>query len=98
MISYLCFMNNNEQFDSLRKELDKTEVWPIVYMFKFIILADSKKQALVASKFTDESIITTQTSTNGKYISLTIKEVMLNADSIINKYLEIGEIEGVMSF
>ncbi len=91
-------MDKNEQFDSLRTELNKTKTWPIVYMFKFIFPADSKKQALVESKFSDDSVITQNVSANGKYISITVKEVMLDADSIINKYIEVGAIEGVMAF
>ena len=58
MIHYLYAMEINEQFDNLRNELNKTKTWPIVYMFKFIIPADNKKQALVESKFSDESVIT----------------------------------------
>ena len=90
-------MNKSQQFDSLRLELNKTKVWPIVYMFKFIIPADNKKQALVESKFSDNSVITKRDSINGKYISITAKEVMLDADSIIEKYLEMQEIEGLIS-
>ncbi len=91
-------MDKNEQFENLRKELNKTKNWPIVYMFKFIFPADSKTQALVESKFSNDSVITQNMSANGKYISITVKEVMLNADTIINKYIEVGQIEGVMAF
>jgi putative lipoic acid-binding regulatory protein len=66
-------------------------------MFKFIIPADNRKIALVSSKFSDEAIITQKESTSGKYISITIKEVMLDADSIINKYKEMEGIEGLMA-
>ncbi len=89
-------MNPNEKYDSLRTALDKHESWPIVYMFKFIIPADNQKLALVTSKFSDDSIITKNESSNGKYLSITIKEVMLDAESIINKYIEMEGIEGLM--
>ena len=91
-------MINDEQFKNLRKELVKDNNWPQIYMFKFIIPADNKKIALVEAKFSDEAIITQKQSTNGKYISITIKEVMLNADSIIDKYKEMDGIEGLMAF
>lgn len=91
-------MNKEDKYENLRKELNKNEVWPIVYMFKFIIPADNKKIALVRSKFTDQSLVTQKESSNGKYISITAKEVMLNADSIIDKYTEMEEIEGLMAF
>ncbi|HNP47257.1 MAG TPA: DUF493 family protein [Bacteroidia bacterium] len=91
-------MNTTDPYESLRKELNKIGTWPQVYMFKFIIPADNKRIALVESKFTDESVKTRQESTNGKYISITVKEVMLSADAIIEKYKEMGEIEGLMAF
>lgn len=94
---YLCRMNNEEQFKSLHEKLSKDTNWPQVYMFKFIFLAENKKIALVESKFSDEAIITHKESTNGKYMSITVKEVMLNADSIIEKYKEISTIDGVMA-
>ena len=87
----------DEQFDKLREQLNKVN-WPTVYMFKFIIPADNKKIALVEAKFSDEAIITQKESANGKYISITIKEVMLNTESIIDKYKEMEGIEGLMAF
>lgn len=91
-------MNRDEQFDKLRDLLNKENNWPTVYMFKFIVPADNKKIALVESKFSDEAIILHKESTNGKYFSITIKQVMLNADSIIIKYKEMEGIEGLMAF
>jgi hypothetical protein len=90
-------MNKDEQFEKLREQLKKEKDWPTIYMFKFIIPADNRKIALVSSKFSDEAIITQKESTSGKYISITIKEVMLDADSIINKYKEMEGIEGLMA-
>lgn len=90
-------MNQNEQFEKLREQLNKEKEWPIIYMFKFIIPADNRKIALVESKFSEEAVITQKESSTGKYISITIKEVMLNADSIISKYKEMEGIEGLMA-
>ncbi len=97
-IIYLDAMNNEDKYKNLKAELEKNEVWPLVYMFKFIIPADNKNLALVRSKFTDQSVITQKESSNGKYISITVKEVMLSADSIIKKYREMESIEGLMAF
>ena len=90
-------MSKNEQYDKLRELLNKEDGWPIVYMFKFIIPADNHKIALVESKFSDEATISHSESSNGKYFSITIKEVMLNADAIIEKYKEMEGIEGLMA-
>ena len=91
-------MNMADPYENLRKELNKISNWPQVYMFKFIVPADNKRIALVESKFSNESVITKKESANGKYISITIKEVMLTADSIIEKYKEMEGIEGLMAF
>ena len=90
-------MNKDEQFEKLREQLNKEKDWPIIYMFKFIIPADNRKIALVESKFSDEAIITQKESSTGKYMSITIKEAMLSADSIIDKYKEMEGIEGLIS-
>ncbi len=90
-------MNPDEQFDKLKEVLNKHTTWPTVYMFKFIIPADNKKIALVESKFTESAIISQHESATGRYISITVKEVMLNADSIIAKYKEMKGIEGLIA-
>lgn len=90
-------MNRDEQFEKLRELLNKENNWPMVYMFKFIVPADNQKIALVEAKFSDEAIILHKESSNGKYFSITVKEVMLNADSIVSKYKEMDGIEGLMA-
>ncbi|MFY9309508.1 MAG: DUF493 family protein [Bacteroidia bacterium] len=90
-------MNNNEKFDKLRELLNEENTWPIVYMFKFIVPASNQKIALIESKFSDEAIISHKESSNGKYFSITVKEVMLSADAIIEKYQEMGDIEGLIT-
>jgi putative lipoic acid-binding regulatory protein len=95
--AYLCSMDNNDKFDKLRELLNKENTWPIVYMFKFIVPASNQKIALIESKFSDEAIISHKESSNGKYFSITVKEVMLSADAIIEKYQEMGDIEGLIT-
>ena len=90
-------MNRDKKFNKLRELLNKGNSWPMVYMFKFIVPADNQKIALVESKFSDEAVILHKESANGKYFSITVKEVMLNADSIISKYKEMDGIEGLMA-
>ncbi len=88
---------DDKQFDKLREQLNLQDNWPTIYMFKFIIPADNRKIALVESKFSDEAVVTQNQSSNGKYISITVKEVMLSADAIIEKYKEMQGIEGLMA-
>lgn len=88
---------DDKQFDKLRKQLSLHDSWPMIYMFKFIVPADNRKIALVESKFSDEAIISQNQSSSGKYISITVKEVMLDPESIIDKYKEMYGIEGLMA-
>lgn len=90
-------MSQKENYDKLRELLSKENNWPMVYMFKFIVPADNKKIALVESKFSDEAIISHHESSTGKYFSITIKEAMLDAETIINKYREMEGIEGLIA-
>jgi hypothetical protein len=84
-------------YENLRKELNRTSDWPMVYMFKFIIPSDNEKLAFVQSKFSKVSVITTKESTNGKYTSITVRETMINADEIIDKYKEKENVEGLIA-
>jgi putative lipoic acid-binding regulatory protein len=90
-------MDKHKEYDKLRELLNQESNWPIIYMFKFIVPADNRTIALVESKFSDEATITQKESSNGKYMSITIKEVMLNADAIIEKYKEMEGIDGLMA-
>lgn len=87
---------NSDKYQSLLEQLNKDLNWPSVYMFKFIIPADNHKIALVQSKFSDEAVLTQKESSKGNYISITVKEVMLNPTSVIEKYQEMEGIEGLM--
>ncbi len=90
-------MNNENEFESLLKKLSEDKNWPQVYMFKFIVPAKNKQIALVESRFSDEAIVEQKESSTGKYISITVKEVMLNPNSVIEKYQEMKNIEGLIS-
>jgi putative lipoic acid-binding regulatory protein len=90
-------MDKETDYTKLRNLLNEENNWPTVYIFKFIIPADNHKIALVQSKFSDDAIILHKESSTGKYFSITIKEVMLNADTIIDKYKEMEGIDGLMA-
>lgn len=85
-------------FDELRKKLEESIVsFPYIYMFKFIIKADNKTMALVEVIFDDDADIIQKQSTKGNFISITVKQVVMNVDEIISIYEKAAEIEGVMS-
>lgn len=85
-----------ENYDKFRAQLELEE-WPAVYMFKFIVPNEPKKIALVSALFDEGTEIRMQPSSSNKYMSITGKEVMMNVDSIIDRYLAAAEIEGLIA-
>ena len=80
------------------EKLNAVHKFPSVYMFKFIIPADNEKLAKVEGLFTsDESTLSVKQSKTGKFLSITAKELMMNPDRVIERYLESEEIGGVIS-
>ena len=84
------------KFVELKKKLDETQSYPTVYMFKFIMDAEHRKIALIENLFSENAEIYTKESDKGKYISITVKEVMMSTDEIIAIYTKASEIKGVM--
>jgi len=85
-----------KDLDSLKAKLIETTTFPSVYMFKFIVSADNRNIALVENLFEEEAEIHTIQSSNGKYISITSKQVVMNVDEIIEIYRKAAEIKGIM--
>ncbi|GCD79701.1 DUF493 family protein [Schleiferia thermophila] len=84
-------------FDKLMELLSK-EPWPQVYYFKFIVPADNKLIARVQSLFnSQEANISMRRSSKGKYITISAKEMMLSAESVVERYKKASEIEGIIS-
>jgi hypothetical protein len=85
-----------DKFENLREQLALQE-WPEVYLFKFIIENTTEKLAQVTSLFDGTSEINFHSSSNKKYVSISVKEVMIDVDSIIIKYEKAALIKGIIS-
>lgn len=85
-----------QNFDTLHKQLIANVSWPSVYMFKFIAPAENRIFALLHDLFPHQAEFTNRHSTGGKYVSITVKEVMMNADEVIERYQKASAIEGVI--
>jgi len=83
-------------FNSLRAQLELEE-WPNVYLFKLIGPNNSETVARITALFDDGTDLHYQPSKTGKYISISVKEMMMDVDSIIAKYEQAALIEGVMT-
>ncbi|MGL5889110.1 MAG: DUF493 family protein [Bacteroidia bacterium] len=89
-------MDKKPDFDALRKQLDQLN-WPSLYMFKFIVPSDNQRIAQVESLFGDDADVKLQPSSNGKYTSVTAREVMLSADDVLLVYQQASGIDGIIA-
>lgn len=85
-----------QNFDTLRDHLEKDFTWPSVYMFKFIVPAQNRNLALLHELFPEQAEFSTRQSAGGKYVSITVKELMLSVDEVIGRYQKALAIEGVI--
>jgi len=85
-----------KDFENLRAQLDVLE-WPSIYLFKFIVPNDNEKMAQVSALFDENATISYHTSSKGNYVSVSVKEVMLTGDSVIEIYEKAIKIEGIIS-
>jgi uncharacterized protein len=85
-------------YNRLREELNNTSTWPSEYLYKFIVPTDAKKIEAVENTFDNMgAVIKTKKSKNEKYTSLSVNVRMNNADDIIQKYIDVSTIEGIIS-
>ncbi|MGC6433005.1 MAG: DUF493 domain-containing protein [Crocinitomicaceae bacterium] len=83
-------------YDKLKKQLELLE-WPNVYMFKFIVPNTPELIAKTTALFDPGADIQFHESKTGKFVSVSVKELMLNVDSIIEKYEKATTIKGLMA-
>ena len=90
--------SREEKYEKLKIQLEEGFKWPSLYMFKFIIPADNEKLAQVESLFNSkEAQINTRQSSKGNFISITVKEVMMSPQQVIDRYVESEAVEGLIS-
>jgi putative lipoic acid-binding regulatory protein len=87
---------SEDPFLKLREQLELLE-WPSVFLFKFIIPADPETIALASAIFDETADVAMHPSKNGNYVSLSVKEMMLDVDSIIETYRRAVQIKGLIA-
>ncbi|MFM7235008.1 MAG: DUF493 domain-containing protein [Flavobacteriales bacterium] len=88
---------DDEQIDRLRARLNEIHVWPSIFMFKFILPSDEERITRLKLIFGESAEIRERLSAQGNYTSITIREMMLNADDIFDRYRMAAAIEGIIS-
>lgn len=87
-----------EFYVRLKEELANTSVWPSEYLYKFIVPSDLNKIVEIESAFNDMgAVIKTTQSKTGKYTSVSVDVQMKNPEAVIEKYVEVSGIEGIIS-
>jgi len=87
-----------EFYDRLRNELNESNTWPAEYLYKFIVPSVADNAERVEAAFNDMgAVIKTSKSKTGKFTSISVNVQMASAQAIIDKYLEVSTIEGIVS-
>jgi len=87
-----------EFYNRLQKQLEDDTQWPALYMYKFIVPSTTNKMEEIKQLFNDLSAeIQTRNSSKGSYISVSIRVKMDSPKEVIQKYLEVSKVEGVIS-
>jgi hypothetical protein len=87
----------NDNIDKFRELLSANKEWPMLYYFKFIVHNNQEKLNRVKELFADPSTITYNTSRDIKFISLSCKQWMPNAESIIDIYEKASLVDGLIA-
>jgi putative lipoic acid-binding regulatory protein len=85
----------SDEYDKLRELLENLD-YPSVYLYKFIVKQDPNKVVDIKRCFSETAEFKTRPSKNGNYISVSIKEMMLTSEAIIDRYKDVAKIENVI--
>lgn len=107
-LRYLCQKNllfsmteeekTKDFYDRLREQLENDTTWPTDYLFKFIVPASLEKIAEIEAVFDNmNAVMQTRDSSKGTYTSISVKVNLESPDAVIEKYLQVSKVEGVIS-
>lgn len=88
------FSMDSEWQKSFQAQLDQHHQWPSVYIFKFIV--PKGKEGELKDLFPLHTPIE-RTSTQGNYISLTFQMMMSSSEAVIEIYIRVESVEGLIA-
>ncbi|MDQ1139579.1 DUF493 family protein [Pedobacter agri] len=88
--------SSTDIYANLKEKLESVEKFPGIYNFKFIITGGLDKIVELRKVLPDDEFIE-QPSKTGKYVSITVKKQMQNADEVIAIYKQTANIKGIMT-
>jgi putative lipoic acid-binding regulatory protein len=87
-----------EFYERLKVELDLSTTWPAVYLYKFIVPSENDNILRVEEAFDCMgAVIKTTKSKTGKFTSISVDVMMKDSQEIIDKYIEVSTINGIIS-
>lgn len=87
--------NKADAYANFKEKLESVQTFPGLYAFKFILTGGIDKIKELRGVLPDDEFVETPSKT-GKYISITVKKWMQDADAVIDIYKKVGEIKGIM--
>lgn len=89
---------SEEFYSRLKNQLAESTPWPSNYLYKFIVPTDIDKIKQIQDIFDNTgAVIESKKSKKGKYTSVSVTVNLKNPDEVIEKYKEVGKVEGVIS-
>ncbi|WP_231427399.1 DUF493 family protein [Pedobacter sp. Leaf250] len=88
--------NSTDIYANLKEKLESVEKFPGLYNFKFIITGGLDKVEELRKVLPSDEFIE-QPSKTGKYVSITVKKQVENADEVIAIYKQTATIKGIMT-
>ncbi|TCD05662.1 DUF493 family protein [Pedobacter frigidisoli] len=87
---------STDLYANLKEKLETVEKFPGIYVFKFILTGGIDKLKELSAILPQDEFIEQQSKT-GKYVSITVKKEMQNADEVIAIYKQAATIKGIMT-
>jgi putative lipoic acid-binding regulatory protein len=87
-----------EFYTRLKQQLKDDTSWPTAYLYKFIVPSSLEKIAEIEAVFNNtDAVFNTRDSSKGTYTSVSVKVTMESPEAVVQKYLEVSKVEGVIS-
>lgn len=87
-----------EFYARLKEQLEQEMTLPGVYLYKFIVPGSPEKIARIEEAFDKTNAdIQLRNSSKGAFTSVSVRVTMPSAQAIIDKYIELSTIEGLVS-
>lgn len=83
-----------DAYGNFKNKLDEVHTWPSSYLFKFVV-PSAKKGELLSMMPT--GMVQERSSSNQKYVSISLTANMENSDSVVAVYKQVSQIEGLLT-